>query len=148
MCCDILYLSAAPLKTCETDVRCSKCEQSPHHEHNFSTLQEPDSTSSRGGQHQQEGVVGGINIVLLLASWFLVKWSWFVKNQFTDDTRAVRALALIEPSGQGDSLSSLRLAVVNRRHVAVLLTGILRRHLFKNVWSCVSGMAGAVIVSS
>lgn len=71
-------------------MRCGKCVQQLHHEHNFSTSQEPDSNSQGGGQHPQGGKIN--TALLLLESWFPVKWSWFVKNQFTDDTRAVRAL--------------------------------------------------------
>lgn len=73
------------------------------------------------------------NILLLLESWFHVKRSRFVKNQFTDDTIAAKAVSLIELSGHGDSLSSLHLAVVNRRYITVLLTGILSQHLLENV---------------
>lgn len=55
------------------------------------------------------------------------------ESQFSDVTIPVEVVSLIGLSGQGDSLSSVHLAFLNRRYITVLLTGILSQHLLENV---------------
>lgn len=68
------------------------------------------------------------------------------ESQFSDVIIQVEVVSLIVLSGQGDSLSSLHLAFLNRRYITVLLTGTLSQHLAENVWSSVSGMTKFAIV--
>lgn len=55
------------------------------------------------------------------------------ESQFSDVIIQGEVVSLIGLSGQGDSLSSLHLAFLNRRYITVLLTGTLRQHLLENV---------------
>lgn len=68
------------------------------------------------------------------------------ESQFSDVIIQVEVVSLIGLSGQGDSLSSLNLAFLNRRYITVLLTGTLSQHLLENVWYSVFGMTEFAIV--
>lgn len=54
------------------------------------------------------------------------------ERQFSD-VIPVEVVSLIGLSVQGDSLSYLHLAFLNRRYITVLLTGTLSQHLLENM---------------